>query len=302
MEFLLDKLSITRSEIDFQQEEMKEEYRKLRLELRNESVLSIHEICKLVELGFQLNQIIFTIKTYKVTTLQDAAIYMTKDSLLGTYNHVFHNSENGSCKICLDNRQDLHLSVNENQINFRMDENDKSLIHQRNDHDAILMVSEKDKNKKNNDKLTLNNEDYNKLNNVSHSQNKFTVNNDPENSKIELSQLNKTNQSRKSLMDSDFFCIRKDSKESPIDKEIKIVPKTKLSETIKAEDINRLYNFTYDDPNLCEICWENEVEKESTRLCMHKFCSNCITNYLTNKINTRNVRLNIFYFILKSKF
>ena len=90
-------------------------------------------------------------------------------------------------------------------------------------------------------------------------------------------------------MDSDFFCIRKDSKESPINKEIKIIPKVKTSGIILAEDINKLYNFTFDDPNLCEICWEHEVEKESTRLCMHKFCRNCITNYLTNKVNTRSV-------------
>ena len=43
----------------------------------------------------------------------------------------------------------------------------------------------------------------------------------------------------------------------------------------------------FKDPNICNICFENEVNKENIaqKCCSHYFCDNCIKKYLTYQIN-----------------
>ena len=44
---------------------------------------------------------------------------------------------------------------------------------------------------------------------------------------------------------------------------------------------------TFDDPDLCQICFETKlnVNNKVVLSCKHEFCYNCISGYLTNKIN-----------------
>ena len=55
---------------------------------------------------------------------------------------------------------------------------------------------------------------------------------------------------------------------------------------IKQETIKQ-----FNDPNLCNICFENKANKDNIaqKCCNHYFCDECIKNYLTYQINNGNV-------------
>ena len=51
---------------------------------------------------------------------------------------------------------------------------------------------------------------------------------------------------------------------------------------IKQETLNQ-----FKDPNLCHICFENQINKENIaqKCCLHYFCDQCINKYMTYEIN-----------------
>ena len=68
-----------------------------------------------------MEQVVFTVKTFKCTSLQQAVFLMTKDSITGGYNHTFMGDKDGQyCKVCLDTKQNLHLSVKPSNIELNL--------------------------------------------------------------------------------------------------------------------------------------------------------------------------------------
>ena len=60
-----------------------------------------------------------------------------------------------------------------------------------------------------------------------------------------------------------------------------------LNSKLKKYGINQETLKQFKDPNICNICFENKINKEniSQKCCLHYFCDNCINRYLTYQIN-----------------
>ena len=60
-----------------------------------------------------------------------------------------------------------------------------------------------------------------------------------------------------------------------------------LNEKLKKYGIKQETLKQFKDPNLCNICFENKINKENIaqKCCLHYFCDSCIKKYLTHQIN-----------------
>ena len=64
-----------------------------------------------------------------------------------------------------------------------------------------------------------------------------------------------------------------------------------LNTKLEKYGINQETLKQFKDPNICNICYINKINKEniSQKLCLHYFCDNCINKYMTYQINNGNV-------------
>ena len=60
-----------------------------------------------------------------------------------------------------------------------------------------------------------------------------------------------------------------------------------LDEKLKKYGIEQETLKQFKDPDICNICFENKVNKEniSQKCCQHYFCDQCIKKYITYQIN-----------------
>mmetsp|Transcript_6789 Transcript_6789/g.7042 ORF Transcript_6789/g.7042 Transcript_6789/m.7042 type:complete len:579 (+) Transcript_6789:13-1749(+) len=237
MDYLINKFSVVRNEMKMKETKKNDDLRSVKMVDNGGNMLPISEITRLIEIGFNLDQVAFTVKTFNCSSVEEALLIMTKDSSSGLYNHAyFQDQQYNRCMICFDSRQDLHLSVSSDAIQLDMD------------------VS-------NNDNIKIFDEQGNNPNT-----------------------LNVNSENNHGLLNNKLNFNNKNSQEGKNQER----PKNQ----IKAQDICDKYNFNFDDPELCEICWATRANEVSSRQCHHVFCEECVRRYLTKKIENGQV-LNI---------
>ena len=250
MDYLMNKFSVIRNEMKHKNQKKREDNRSLKQANENlGQILSLADISRLIELGFTFEQSNYTISTFKCTSIEQAVLIMTKDSMTGYYNHPYHEDRSGRfCLVCLDSRKDNHISPQIFSNNGVEIDNNK---------DAL------------NDK-EVKKDEYNKLSDIS----------------------NMSNKPVNTLLDKPFILNEKSSLADKFRQE---------NLPVKSHIFDEKYSLDYEDPELCEICWDNKVDNATQRRCQHKFCIPCVTSYLTNKINNGKVSFFFNYFILGFK-
>lgn len=242
MEFFFDKFSVIKTEIKARETKKKEDLQKLKQIEMGDKSLDATGITRLIELGFQIEQILLVIKEFKCKNVEEALVILTKDSATQKYNHVFMADKNSStCAICLDSDKESHL--------LYMDKSTELI-------GSKVKASQKNSN-------NLLNADFNPLNATS---------NDISHQNLSLGIL--PNQNNRGLLD---------------DQGNKDRLKNAGQQYIGSSDLPNEFQFDFDDPNLCEICWDQKFDLSSQRDCRHKFCRPCITSYLQHKITNGKV-------------
>lgn len=246
MDFFFEKFSVIKTEIKARESKKKEDLQKLKQIEMGDKSLDASGITRLIELGFQIEQILLVIKEFKCKNVEDALVLLTKDSATQKYNHVFMPDKNsGVCAICLDGDKDSHLIYGE-----KSPESKSELI------GSKVKASQKNSN-------NLLNADFNPLNATS---------NDISQQNLSLGIL--PNPNNRGLLEN------QDNKDGP---------KHAAQQYIGSSDLPKEFQYDYDDPNLCEICWDQKFDLSSQRDCRHKFCRPCITSYLQHKITNGKV-------------
>ncbi len=275
----------------------------------------------LMELGFNIPQIMVAFKAYKFNTLDDAVYIMMKDVETGKYNHRFFSSENKDSNNLNRNENSKIISKsisknNDNEIKLTINNPYSSEIGKKcaicngfaNEHiDFELreikleigninkkIIEDDNINKKKNSCKNLSN--YNsedKINQIDSSINMSTLINATEN---KLSKLNEQLKPNHNLISNNrinnlgnYFQNKKleetkvsDNNNNTSKKKINIVTNINLDkETLDL----------FEDHRVCRICFSERIAEANRAefACGHQFCRKCVINYLTSCIDNGRV-------------
>ena len=260
---MIEKFSIVRTEMKAKEERKNEDERNINYVGRESNYLTIQEITKLVELGFDIDSVTFTAKYFSCKTLENALFIITKDSETGLYHHEYLADNNSKkCKVCGDHRQNLHLAVDHNNINVNMNNGE---IDTKNENEITQF----------NNKLHTILKQYKTLNHIENNENSDDCLDESNNKLVNHKPISK-------LLEGTNFIDKFKEKKSNTN----ILDEVKKY-IVKSEEVEKVNNILVSDdyPDICEICFDAEKNEISTRKCDHLFCSSCVTSYLTKKIN-----------------
>ena len=278
MDYIISKFSFAKSELNYIENKARIDLIKLKQTELPKSSLDINQITELILVGFTLDQILFVIKEFKISTLESAMFLMTKDAISKYYNHSYYPNLKNVCKVCNDNDKEAHTLYTSNLDDIM----NSKLINKE------IKINNKIDTSKDTTLIKNNLTNINSnIKNFNDSSCNLKISNLLE-SKINVDDYRFKHKNIEYL----FNCKNKDFDNNNNNNITSIASNNSLSKLnnkyIKSNEIDM--NYSYDDEDLCEICWERKKDSFLTKRCTHKFCNYCVYSYLKLKIESGNVQ------------